>query len=172
MHYGQYAAKNTVRIIFPEILDLTPYTTSGNLSTVPSIPISTQPPSIPRSSTPTPATYATPRTIYRLSAVVCHYGQHSFGHYVCFRRKPRPVSAGLARFAPPRLADQLGCECEKCERYGPVRDDDEAAPAPAGYGWLRVSDESVKECGVESVLQEGAGAFMLYYERVVQPGVV
>jgi hypothetical protein len=38
-----------------------------------------------------------------------------------------------------------------------------------GSGWLRISDESVKECGIESVLQEGSGAFMLYYERVLQP---
>ena len=171
MHYGQYAAKNSVRIIFQEILDLTPFTTSGNLSTVPSIPISTPPPSIPRSTTPTPATYATPRTIYRLSAVVCHYGQHSFGHYVCYRRKPRPVNTGSARFAPPRLADPLGCECEKCERFGPVREDDEGLDAEnhrPGHGWLRISDESVKECGIETVLAEGSGAFMLYYERVLQ----
>ncbi|KIM76341.1 hypothetical protein PILCRDRAFT_98727 [Piloderma croceum F 1598] len=172
MHYGQYAAKNNVRILFPEILDLTPFTTSGNLSTVPSIPISTPPPSIPRSTTPTPATYATPRTIYRLSAVVCHYGQHSFGHYVCYRRKPRRVGLGDARFDPPRLVDPLGCECEKCMRYGPVRDEDggldDAGNRPGG-GWLRVSDESVRECGIESVLQEGSGAFMLYYERVLQP---
>lgn len=170
MHYGQYAAKNNVRIIFPEILDLTPFTTSGNLSTVPSIPISTPPPSIPRSTTPTPATYATPRTIYRLSAVVCHYGQHSFGHYVCYRRKPRPLNMGSARFAPPRLTDPLGCECSKCEKFGPVRENNEVLDAEynrPGCGWLRVSDESVKECGIESVLQEGSGAFMLYYERVL-----
>lgn len=178
IHSGQYAAKNNVHIFFPEILDLTSFTTSGNLSTVPSIPISTPPPSIPRSTTPTPATYAIPRTIYRLSAVVCHYGQHSFGHYVCYRRKPRPPSTGgTARFAPPKLADPLGCECEKCERFGPVRDDDEdalhAERTRPDLSWLRISDESVKECGIESVLQEGSGAFMLYYERVVQarPGI-
>jgi ubiquitin carboxyl-terminal hydrolase 1 len=177
IHSGHYAAKNNIRIIFPEILDLTSFTTSGNLSTIPSIPISTPPPSIPRSTTPTPATYAIPRTIYRLSAVVCHYGQHSFGHYVCYRRKPRPLSTGTARFTPPKLADPLGCECEKCERFGPVRDDDDEAlnteRTRPGYGWLRISDESVKECGIETVLQEGSGAFMLYYERVVQarPGI-
>ncbi|EPQ58915.1 cysteine proteinase [Gloeophyllum trabeum ATCC 11539] len=167
MIYGHYATKNTCRVIFPEILDLTPYTTSGNLSTTPSAPISSPPPPIPRSTTPTPATYATPRTLYRLAAVVCHYGQHSFGHYVCFRRKPRPPSAGSRRFAPPRLVCPLGCECEKCQRYGPVRDDE--FPASPGRGWLRISDDSVRECGLESVLAEGSGAFMLFYERVVHP---
>jgi len=38
---------------------------------------------------------------------------------------------------------------------------------PAVRGWLRVSDDAVREVGIETVLQEGAGAFMLYYERVV-----
>ena len=82
-----------------------------------------------------------PRVLYRLAAVVCHYGQHSFGHYVCFRRKPR----GAGRVVPPQL--------------------NEPAAAP-GKGWLRVSDDAVREIGIEAVLQECNGAFMLYYERV------
>jgi len=170
LSYGQFAMKNPIRIIFPEILDLTPFTTSGSLSTVPSVPISASPPTLPRSTTPTQAVYSTPRTIYRLTAVVCHYGQHSFGHYVCFRRKPRPPSCASARFAPPRLVHPLGCECEKCLRYGSIRDDDDSVDSMyrPGRGWLRISDDSVKECGIEAVLQEGSGAFMLYYERVVQ----
>lgn len=36
-----------------------------------------------------------------------------------------------------------------------------------GKGWLRISDDSVRECGIESVLAEGSAAFMLYYERVI-----
>ena len=108
--------------------------------------------------------------MYRLSAVVCHFGQHSFGHYICYRRKPRPMSCGSRRFAPPRLADPLDCDCDKCKRYGPVRDDNEAVDSMyrPGRGWLRISDDSVKECGIETVMQESSGAFMLYYERVVQ----
>ncbi|KAI0832795.1 hypothetical protein BC628DRAFT_1529088 [Trametes gibbosa] len=172
MHYGHHATKNNCRVVFPEILDLTPFTTSGQLSTQPSSPISSPPPPLPiqRSVTPTPSTYAVPRTLYRLSAVVCHYGQHSFGHYVCFRRKPRPPSVPERRFAPPQLACPLGCDCAKCERYGPVRDEgDPSAGSHPGRGWLRISDDAVQECGIERVLQEGAGAFMLYYERVQQP---
>ena len=164
-----------MRIVFPEILDLTPFTTSGNLSTIPSIPISSPSPNLPRSATPTQAMYSTPRVFYRLSAVVCHYGQHSFGHYVCYRRKPRPPACGEWRFAPPRFADPVGCNCEKCLRYGNIRDDDDAIDSiyRPGRGWLRISDDAVTEVGIESVLQEGSGAFMLYYERVVQsrPGI-
>ena len=143
---------------FPEVLDLTPFTTSGMLSTSPSFPISSHIPpttttiaaaaaaslAIPLSKSkthPTRAPPQAPRVLYRLAAVVCHYGQHSFGHYVCFRRKPR----GAGRVVPPQLEE------------GP----------PTGRGWLRVSDDAVREVGIETVLLEGAGAFMLYYERVV-----
>ena len=83
-----------------------------------------------------------PRVLYRLAAVVCHYGQHSFGHYVCYRRKPR----GSGRVGPPRPNDGFH--------------------ATPGRGWLRASDDAVREVGIETVLQEGSGAFMLYYERV------
>ncbi|KAG6876156.1 hypothetical protein C0992_000646 [Termitomyces sp. T32_za158] len=171
VHYGQYAAKNTVRVIFPEVLDLTPYTTSGSLSIIPTSAISSPPPPINRSTTPTPATYAHPRTLYRLSAVVCHYGQHSFGHYICYRRRPR--SADLPpqkRWAPPRLVDPLhSADADNVEgRYiWETEDGEREPPAPAGQGWLRISDDAVRECGIEAVLAEGVGAFMLYYERVV-----
>ncbi|KAF7795265.1 hypothetical protein EIP86_006417 [Pleurotus ostreatoroseus] len=172
LHWGHYATKNNCHIQFPEILDLTPFTTSGQLSTSPSSPISAPPPPLApiRSSTPTPSTYSHPRTLYRLAAVVCHYGQHSFGHYVCFRRKPRPPSTKSKRWDPPALRCPLGCACAECERSGPVREEDtskEGARWGSGRGWLRVSDESVSECGIEAVLAEGQGAFMLYYERVV-----
>ncbi|KAG6860838.1 hypothetical protein C0995_006976 [Termitomyces sp. Mi166 len=174
VHYGQYAAKNNVRVIFPEVLDLTPYTTSGSLSLVPTIAISTPPPPIRRSTTPTPANYAHPRTLYRLSAVVCHYGQHSFGHYICYRRRPRsPDLPPRKRWAPPRLIDPLhtadtDADVDAESRYiWETEDGVREPPARPGHGWLRISDDSVRECGIESVLAEGAGAFMLYYERVV-----
>ncbi|TFY83111.1 hypothetical protein EWM64_g898 [Hericium alpestre] len=165
MHFGGYASKNSLRIAFPEFLDLTPFMTSGKLSTSPSVPISSPLPSAPCSTTPS----ETQRVLYRLSAVVSHYGQHSFGHYICYRRKPRPPSAGARRFAPPQIPHFLECDCERCRKYGPVRDgEDEEAGERPGKGWLRISDDTVSECGVESVLSEGSGAFMLFYERIVQ----
>ncbi|THG93188.1 hypothetical protein EW145_g8445, partial [Phellinidium pouzarii] len=170
VHYGGYggAGRNSCRVMFPEILDLTPYTTSGQLSTSPSVPISAPPPLIPRSTTPTQSLYATPHVLYRLSAVVCHYGMHSFGHYVCFRRKPRTAGSGAGSSVPttPKMACPYGCECAECVAYGHVRD---GHPPTPGRGWLRTSDDSVEECGLERVLGEGAGAFLLFYERVVQP---
>ncbi|TCD59984.1 hypothetical protein EIP91_010941 [Steccherinum ochraceum] len=161
IHYGgSDAARNNCRVAFNEFLDLTPYTTSGQLSTNPSHPISHMP--------SPPNTY--PRYIYRLSAVVCHYGNHYAGHYVCFRRKPRPPSAGSRRWAPPRFTCPFGCTCEKCQRWGPVRDEWDVrneGGLGSGGGWLMASDTHVKEVGIEQVLAEGSGAFMLFYERVV-----
>ncbi|KAF8165783.1 hypothetical protein B0H34DRAFT_690456 [Crassisporium funariophilum] len=230
VHYGQHAAKNTIRVHFPEVLDLTPYTTSGSLSTVPTSAISTPQP-LPssssssvdddgaedrprRSTTPTPETYApgTQRTIYRLAAVVCHYGQHSFGHYICYRRKPR---RGFGGHKPPTMVDPLRMGMDEDDDDADVEEDADAGDEDSGVdsnpmmngsgkprsaqktkakpystpetryhwedhsefqsgtgkGWLRISDDSVGECGIESVLTEGSGAFMLYYERAVQPRV-
>ncbi|KAF5376118.1 hypothetical protein D9615_007776 [Tricholomella constricta] len=145
------------------------HTTSGSLSVVPTSAISTPPPAVPRSTMPTPATYAHPHMLYRLSAVVCHYDQHSFGHHICYRHKP----CSHLPWAPPRLAGPLQPQS--------AEDDDDAAPqyrwvdedgssrSRPGRGWLPISDDAVRECGIETVLQEGAGAFMLYYKRAVLP---
>ncbi|KAF5322338.1 hypothetical protein D9619_000232 [Psilocybe cf. subviscida] len=221
LHYGQYASKNTIKIYFPEVLDLTAFTTSGSLSTIPTSSISTpspstsQPIAIPgmisasssgaassepprRSTTPTPQTYAPGhhRTIYRLAAVVCHYGQHSFGHYICYRRKPKRIGG---RFIPPTLLDPLRLETEEedntatttakppqangsvphaspgggaADYFSAPRyywEDGAEKEVGTGRGWLRISDDSVAECGIESVLAEGSGAFMLYYEKAAHP---
>jgi ubiquitin carboxyl-terminal hydrolase 1 len=198
IHYGSYVGKNNCRVFFPEVLDLTPYTTSGSLSTIPTASISTPPPSNPlprRSTTPTPSLYRgmeATRTIYRLSAVVCHFGTHSFGHYICYRRKP------TGRTGPPKLIDPLlkpesnsssrisgkgkGVEVEgdgeaegkdgqgeadEEEDEGPQYVWEDGSPSP-GTGWLRISDDSVRECGIETVLTEGSSAFMLYYELAIR----
>ncbi|KAF9000236.1 hypothetical protein BDQ17DRAFT_1359895 [Cyathus striatus] len=172
VHSGYYASKNSVRLIFPEILDLTP--------TVPNHSISTPPPLRPRSTTPTPGRYAQERerTIYRLASVVCHFGQHSFGHYICYRRKPRGNREGEERWVPPRLVEvqeeedsdkasasisQLGVKQSLAGGRYVFAD----PPARPGKGWLRISDDSVREVGLDAVLAEGSGAFMLYYERAV-----
>ena len=152
---------------FPELLDLSPFATSGQLSTKPDLPISS--PSQLHQPAP-PASQSSHRILYQLSAVVCHYGQHSFGHYICYRRKPRPASAGTARFSPPKLHCPLDCRCERCAKYGRVRvDDGYDNRRKPGYGWLRISDDSVQEVGFETVALESSAVFMLFYEKVLQP---
>lgn len=152
---------------FFEVIDLSPFATSGQLSTKPDLPISS-PHQLHRS--PLPAAQSHHRILYRLSAVVCHYGQHSFGHYICYRRKPRPVSSGAARFYPPRLCCPLDCGCERCVQFGPIRvDDGYDNKRRPGCGWLRISDDSVQEVGFETVALETSSVFMLFYERVLHP---
>lgn len=71
--YGSFGAtKNNARVVFPEHLNVAPYTTGAALSTHPTQALSA------RNGIPCK---------YRLSAVVTHYGAHSYGHYVAFRRR-------------------------------------------------------------------------------------
>lgn len=100
---------------------------NGNGAPPPALQSQTQPPEPP---------------LYRLASVVCHYGGHSFGHYVAYRRSP-----GAAQAAPPTLDGYLD---------GSARQD----------GWLRISDETVQQVTVKDVLAEGKGAVVVFYERV------
>lgn len=87
------------------------------------------------------------------------------------------------RWSPPKLVDPLRVEDDDAANGGSATSDgetktsgrylwDDYANDDDGYGtgkgWLRISDDAVRECGIESVLAEGSGAFMLYYERAVE----
>ncbi|RMZ06471.1 hypothetical protein D0860_05526 [Hortaea werneckii] len=76
-------------------------------------------------------------SLYRLKAVVMHYGRHENGHYICYRRHSmRP---------------------QKAEGHTSSEDD-------LGQRWWRLSDEDVSPVDEETVLKQG-GVFMLFYER-------
>ncbi|CAE6343403.1 unnamed protein product [Rhizoctonia solani] len=143
------AIKNPCRVTFPEYLDIAPFTTSGQLSTSPTMPISQSTTPVatpidgktflfPKAGLANGMTHPGPNSqlfppkspigsastiMYRLAAVVCHYGAHSYGHYVTFRRVP-------------------------------------------GDRWIRASDADVVEVSLREVLSETVGTFMLYYERM------
>ncbi|KAI5294149.1 hypothetical protein KEM52_004607 [Ascosphaera acerosa] len=99
--------------------------------------------------------------LYRLRAVICHYGRHDAGHYVCFRRFPsadfpaRPPSA-CTRDSSDDDSDESG-----------VDEDERGEGAAPAERWFRLSDEDVSCVSEAAVLAQG-GAFMLFYEA--EPG--
>lgn len=118
-HYS-YAGpvKNSCQVTFPEYLNVSPFCDG------------TQPRSTTDDSPPPPS------DVYRLSSLVVHYGSHSFGHYVAFRRRPVPAS--------------------DVDSSDPVA---HAAPPE----WYRISDETVEPSSVNEALR--ANPFLLFYER-------
>lgn len=124
--------KNTCQILFPEYLDVSPFSTNGTLHTQPDLPI----------STPTQKS----NCFYRLMSVVVHYGSHSFGHFVAFKRRI--------------YADQ--CKCHQCTG-GKVSGLEEWK---CQNSWYRVSDSKVDWCSLEDVLR--SNPYMLLYELVDQ----
>lgn len=69
--------KNDCRVIFPEILILDRFTTTPELCRRAEAPISKLHPG--RSE---------PQHVYQLVSIVVHFGSHSSGHYITFRRMP------------------------------------------------------------------------------------
>jgi len=78
---------------------------------------------------------------FELRAVVTHSGRHENGHYICYRKRPRPES-----------------------RHG-LEDVENEALSKDTEAWWRLSDEDVHVAGEENVMRQG-GVFMLFYERV------
>jgi ubiquitin carboxyl-terminal hydrolase 1 len=129
--------KNTCQILFPEYLDVSPFSTNGTLNTQPNLPIST-----PASTASVKGYY------YRLMSVVVHYGSHSFGHFVAFKRRI--------------FADQ--CQCFQCRTTKDTED------WKCQHAWYRISDSKVDECTLDDVLR--ANPYMLLYELVGQDDMV
>jgi ubiquitin carboxyl-terminal hydrolase 1 len=89
--------------------------------------------------------------LYRLKAVITHYGRHENGHYIAYRQHP-PAS---------KVSD------DTVERDATSEPED-AQPAEDGkLPWWRLSDEDVSPVPNDDVLQQG-GVFMLFYEREEQ----
>ncbi|GAA5804676.1 hypothetical protein HPULCUR_010179 [Helicostylum pulchrum] len=123
--------KNTCQILFPEYLDVSAFTTNGTLHTQPNLPIST------------PTTRDTTEKYYRLMSIIVHYGSHSFGHFVAFKRRI--------------FAEQ--CMCGKCNSAGAAKEVWKCQDV-----WYRISDSKVDECSLEDVLR--SNPYMILYELV------
>jgi ubiquitin carboxyl-terminal hydrolase 1 len=90
--------------------------------------------------------------LYRLKAVVTHYGRHENGHYIAYRQHPRAV----------RATDDTAEEDVEDSKPEKLQADDNGK-----LPWWRLSDEDVSTVSDEDVLQQG-GVFMLFYEREEQ----
>jgi len=125
-HYGYSGAvKNSCQVTFPEYLNLAPFCDGA------------QPrPRFPSDDSSPPAL----NDVYRLASLVVHYGSHSFGHYVAFRRRPDSSLDGTSG------------------------SDDERASSSALPDWYRVSDETVDPSDIYEALR--ANPFLVFYERV------
>lgn len=137
--------------------------------------------------------------IYELRAVITHQGRHENGHYVCYRKHPRPRrdprSGKREASAPPNLspdgegiADACG-DNETLGRAGELRkgsspdslaDDGEAATQDGGRGGEDDEQEEddaqwwrLSDQNVSRVSEEvvlaQGGVFMLFYDCVDDP---
>jgi ubiquitin carboxyl-terminal hydrolase 1 len=135
------ASKNNSRVYFDEHLDVSEVVTNGELNISGSVPIS-------RGSTPMhdvnddgylDAQLRQSQTLYRLCAIVVHYGSHSAGHYVSFRRR-------------------------SIKRHVASKDEVDEQKETRSDAWFRISDDSVSPCSLQDVLTQNP--FILYYERL------
>ncbi|KAG0228194.1 hypothetical protein BGW41_003513 [Actinomortierella wolfii] len=89
------------------------------------------------------------RYIYRLQSIVVHFGGHSYGHFIAYRRKPENLRSQVE--TGPSGLGLL----------------DAATETMGGYSWLRISDETVEPVSINQALS--ANPYMLLYERVILP---
>jgi ubiquitin carboxyl-terminal hydrolase 1 len=84
--------KNYADVRFPKILDLGPWSLGSTGTSMDSTTeewlLSPDQPMIASSARPSRLR----GPMYELRAVVTHYGRHENGHYVCFKKHPRPTS--------------------------------------------------------------------------------
>ncbi|KAA1113461.1 hypothetical protein PGT21_032032 [Puccinia graminis f. sp. tritici] len=141
--------KNHCQVTYPEELILDPYCTSFELSGD-----ATQPLSRNRQTTD----YR-----YRLLSVVVHFGTHSFGHYITYRRAP--LSSSSSNPSSPTQDSKSGSQ----------RDDDDGQldsrhlhhrpiHSRQRHTWYRISDENVQLASIDDALR--SNPFLLMYERV------
>ncbi|KAG0090628.1 hypothetical protein BGZ93_008528 [Podila epicladia] len=149
--YSPYGtvSKNNCRINFPEYLDLSPFCTSGVLLTRPNVPMSVSEKAL-ASMGYQPSATPNRKTMYKLQSVVVHYGGHSYGHFIAYRRKPASMVSKVdpsQRVPPSQRTSRAGMF------MGSQAED-----------WFRISDETVESVTLGDVL--GANPYMCLYEKV------
>ncbi|KAJ2822348.1 ubiquitin-specific protease ubp1 [Coemansia erecta] len=130
-------AKNPARVRLQRFLDISPFTTTGHISTNASTPISGPAVPVARYSAESLAEIRRRNCLYRLSAMVFHNGAHDSGHFYAYRCV--------------KAADDSRADLDKI-----MADSDQ---------WFMISDIRTTEVSLESALDAGNG-YLLFYERV------
>ncbi|KAF9273770.1 hypothetical protein BGZ68_001217, partial [Mortierella alpina] len=163
-HYGT-VSKNSCHVNLPEYLDLSPFCTTGVLLTQPNLPLSVSEHDLERMGydrSRAPAKEKSTRTtntgqqgsqariLYKLQSVVVHYGGHSYGHFIAYRRKPETMiskvgSVGLG-LDPASRTFRAGSHHTRAE------------------DWFRISDDHVEPVTLDHVLD--SNPYMCLYEKV------
>ncbi|KAF9095038.1 hypothetical protein BGX23_001231 [Mortierella sp. AD031] len=164
--YSNYGtvSKNSCHVRFPEYLDLSPFCTTGVLLTRPNLPMSISEQDLERmgydrsgsgsssGKTGKDAETSRKKVIYKLQSIVVHYGGHSYGHFIAYRRKPESM---VSKVGPVGLGLDATTNSSRAGSYcGSGRRED----------WFRVSDETIESVSLENVL--GANPYMCLYEKV------
>ncbi|KFA62159.1 hypothetical protein S40285_01695 [Stachybotrys chlorohalonatus IBT 40285] len=116
--------------------------------------------------------------MYELRAAVTHSGRHENGHYICYRKFPRPAR-------PPQLLpnedekqpastetdDAFDGDPAKSVLEEKARTIEDDAEESKEMDWWRLSDHNVTMVDEETVLGLSPGVFMLFYD-CIDPTVV
>ncbi|KAF9366537.1 hypothetical protein BGX34_001526 [Mortierella sp. NVP85] len=167
-HYGT-VSKNSCYVRLPEYLDMAPFSTNGLLSTEPMFPLSVSERDLESlradsSSGLSMNNKQAKRTLqgqaeqqqqqqvvlYRLQSIVVHYGGHSYGHFIAYRRKPgntQPKAGPMGKLKARALFNS-----DNYSDYG------------RGEEWFRISDDTVDSVSLDHVLR--SNPYMCLYERV------
>ncbi|KAJ1776332.1 ubiquitin-specific protease ubp1 [Coemansia sp. RSA 2523] len=132
-------AKNPACVQLQRFLDISPFTTTGHISTNASTPISGPAVPVNKYSAESLAEIRRRNCLYRLSAMVFHSGAHDSGHFYAYR-SVKAANSDDAQTGSNNI----------------LTDSDQ---------WFMVSDIRTVEVSLESVLDAGNG-YLLFYERV------
>ncbi|KAF9112928.1 hypothetical protein BGX27_002555 [Mortierella sp. AM989] len=174
--YSNYGtvSKNSCHVNFPEFLDASPFCTTGVLLTQPNLPLSISEQDLERlgygqskssSKNKQPSKSGTQqqhqqqrkpnKVLYKLQSIVVHYGGHSYGHFIAYRRKPASMLSKVGTVG-------LGLDPISTSRAGSLYNKNNEED------WFRVSDETVESVTLDHVLR--SNPYMCLYERVETPG--
>ncbi|CAO3591808.1 unnamed protein product [Absidia cylindrospora] len=162
--------KNTCQLLFDEFLDLTPFVANGTLHSSRS---STSPLSSFGSDSSNKSKHgARPSSmyLYRLMSAVVHYGSHSYGHYIAYKRRILPShchchTCSMQQQQHPPLVNTPGDDDDH-NSIGKRRHlvDTQAEIWNKCATWYRISDSKVDTCSLDDVLS--SNPYMLFYDRV------